>query len=1140
MDHSDDLEEAIFTNARQITDSTARERYIQDACGTDSLLENRVSSLLRMYAEEKSFLESPIETTTAMDLAFGLAESTGSVVGPYELIEQIGAGGMGLVFLAQQHSPVRRQVALKIIRTGMDSRAVVQRFEAERQTLAQLNHPGITRLLDAGTSSTGRPWFVMELAQGLPITDFCRQKSLPLSERLSLFESVCDAVHHAHQNGVIHRDLKPANIVVTVVDDRHVPKVIDFGVARVTQQEAGSDSGSTILNHLEPFILGTPAYMSPEQTYLSDRDLDARCDVYSLGILLYQLLTDARPFPDIQWQDIDYAETRRVIQELSPLLPSERIQSLLEAKGSVSSSVAPPEIGQINDQARLSTQLKLQRLSSVLKGDLDWITMKAIEKNRDQRYASVADLAADIRRHVNHEPVQAGPAAPLYRLKKLLRRRKSRVAVLSLAGGLVLLLSLSVLIGRSLLVERAESAKNRQLVQDQQQLVVARDDLIRQQSYATDMQSGIAAYFRGDTKRAREKVRLFAEHTDSESCVGFEWHYLNRLCRDVPQVLTGDKGKVFDVAFSPDSRLLASGTGGDAFTLHIWEANSGALLRAIRQFDNDVNGICFNSDGTTVLAAEESGRIRAWDTQSGNLKSQLEIFDSPVSQIFLASNDRTLMASEVNWLSMASKISICDLQSLTRIKQIDGQCILDVNESQRIVATVSNDGVVGFRVFPDLHVLSTFSELRPGLASACLSHDGRILATGSKHGDVRIWRRDAVGSQVLAEPGPGPFPTAIRGVAFSADDKHLIVARYDGIVQILNIANGTIQRVFNPEFGEVWTVCVSPDGKTFATGYSDGHVEMRDWANHSSLRKTVYSSPEPFLAVAHDADGGRMAIVNFDGTSIVVYSTSRGRVLQTLTAPQGVHFRNVAFSADGQALWITDAVGSLFKGNLKDAELVQQPPLFQRPLMAPIVSADGRFLAFNTDDSEDGLAGIRDVQSGAELYRLPGKVHKDAFWSHRITGFLDDSTVATTQYPFAMHWNFRTGQELPPRFVQQLQRIFHTGLSPDRKTMLISLADTNVHLWNLATHETTAVLQGHREVVTASAFSASGRTLATATASGEIRLWHIPTAQSICELQGIHGQILSLWFTADERRLFVAVQLKSGERQIQVWDTSGP
>ena len=283
-----------------------------------------------------------------------------------------------------------------------------------------------------------------------------------------------------------------------------------------------------------------------------------------------------------------------------------------------------------------------------------------------------------------------------------------------------------------------------------------------------------------------------------------------------------------------------------------------------------------------------------------------------------------------------------------------------------------------------------------------------------------------------------------------------------------------------------------------------------------------------------------MAIVKSDGTAIAVYSTSDGDAFQTLTAPQGVHFRNVAFSADGQALWITDAVGSLFKGNLKDAELVQQPPLFQRPLMAPIVSADGRFLAFNTDDSEDGLAGIRDVQSGTEMYRLPGKVHKDAFLSHRITGFLDDSTVATTQYPFAMHWNFRTGQELLPRFIHQRQRISHTVLSPDRKTMLISLADTNVHLWNLATHETTAVLQGHKEVVTVSAFSPSGRTLATATAAGEIRLWHIPTGQAICELQGIHGDLLSLWFTADEKRLYAAVHLKSGDRQIQVWDTSGP
>ena len=235
MENRDTLEETIFTEARQISDPTARDRHVRDRCSGDLKLEQRVRALLDIFAANDSFLEQPCETTVDIDLVYGDAETVGSVIGPYELVEEIGSGGMGLVFLARQVSPVQRQVALKIIRPGIDSRDVVQRFLAERQTLAHLNHPGVTRLLDAGTTTTGRPWFAMELAQGLPITDFCTQRSLSIIERLNLFQKVCEALQHAHQNGLIHRDIKPANVVVTEVNGHPVPKVLDFGVAIVRQ-----------------------------------------------------------------------------------------------------------------------------------------------------------------------------------------------------------------------------------------------------------------------------------------------------------------------------------------------------------------------------------------------------------------------------------------------------------------------------------------------------------------------------------------------------------------------------------------------------------------------------------------------------------------------------------------------------------------------------------------------------------------------------------------------------------------------------------------------------------------------------------------------------------------------------------------
>ena len=408
MDNNVGLEVEIFTNARHITEANARERYIKEACGLDAILMRRIRSLLRVLTEETTFLEFPVETSTlSIDDNYGDAETVGSVIGPYELIESIGAGGMGVVFLALQTTPVRRKVALKIIRPGMDTSEAIRRFETERQTLAQLNHSCITRLLDAGATATGRPWFVMELVQGLPITIFCSQKALPLSDRLRLFESVCEAVQHAHENGVLHRDIKPANILVTGDNGRYVPKVIDFGVARVTLPKSECEPDEPLPRTEHVVFAGTPAYMSPEQTYLPDEELDARCDVYSMGVLLYELLTDASPYFGILLKDLGYKETLRVIREVSPPFPSRRLQKITPPVSRKSTFIAAPVVHDANGNEQSSTQAFSRLSSTELKGDLDWITMKAIEKDRERRYLSVADFAADLRRYLNNEPVAA-------------------------------------------------------------------------------------------------------------------------------------------------------------------------------------------------------------------------------------------------------------------------------------------------------------------------------------------------------------------------------------------------------------------------------------------------------------------------------------------------------------------------------------------------------------------------------------------------------------------------------------------------------------------------------------------------------------------------------------------------------------
>ncbi len=340
-------------------------------------------------------------------------EGPGGQVGHYHLLQVLGEGGMGVVYLAEQTEPIHRTVALKIIKLGMDTRQVIARFEAERQALALMDHPNIARVLDAGATETGRPYFVMELVTGVSITDYCDRNHLSTKDRLALFLQVCHAVQHAHQKGIIHRDLKPSNVLVTLVDGAPVPKIIDFGIAKATEQRLTEKTLFTRYGH----IIGTPVYMSPEQAELSDLDIDTRSDIYSLGVLLYELLTGAPPFSEAQLRQGGYVEMQRVIREQVPVKPSTRIRAATRDRRSPDRLSAKSQSGEGPPTRRIAfgnpdwrSQGSREPAYEQVRGDLDWIVMKSLEKDRVRRYETVSGLAEDIRRHLAHEPVLA--AAP--------------------------------------------------------------------------------------------------------------------------------------------------------------------------------------------------------------------------------------------------------------------------------------------------------------------------------------------------------------------------------------------------------------------------------------------------------------------------------------------------------------------------------------------------------------------------------------------------------------------------------------------------------------------------------------------------------------------------------------------------------
>src|SRR5262245_22321561 len=379
-------EQSIFLAALELPTPAERAAYLKGACGADPALLANVQQLLAAHENDDDFLDRPPPNATVDEQP--VTERPGTVIGPYKLKEQIGEGGMGLVFVAEQQEPVRRKVALKIIKPGMDSNQVVARFEAERQALAMMDHQNIAKVFDAGTTDTGRPYFVMELVHGVPITDYCDANKLTPRQRLELFVPVCQAIQHAHHKGIIHRDIKPSNILVTMYDDQPVPKVIDFGVAKAIEQRLTEKSVYTQFGTL----VGTFEYMSPEQAEMNAFGVDTRSDIYALGVLLYELLTGSTPLERKRLREAAFDEIRRIIKEEEPQRPSVRL--------STSDTLA---------KVAAARKTEPGKLSRLMRGELDWVVMKCLEKDRSRRYDAASALARDVERYLKDEPVEACP-----------------------------------------------------------------------------------------------------------------------------------------------------------------------------------------------------------------------------------------------------------------------------------------------------------------------------------------------------------------------------------------------------------------------------------------------------------------------------------------------------------------------------------------------------------------------------------------------------------------------------------------------------------------------------------------------------------------------------------------------------------
>ena len=448
---------AIFDAAIELP-SERRAAYLLEACAGDDTLRQRIEALLRAHEEAESFMAKPAVDARPETLVVNPAEQPGARIGRYKLLQQIGEGGCGVVYMAEQEEPVHRRVALKVIKLGLDTKSVIARFEAERQALALMDHPNIAKVLDAGATEAGRPYFVMELVKAVPITRYCDENNLSTAMRLGLFMQVCQAIQHAHQKGIIHRDIKPSNILVADHDGVPVPKIIDFGIAKATTGQRLTEK--TFFTAFEQF-LGTPAYMSPEQAKLSGLDVDTRSDIYSLGVLLYELLTGKTPFEAKRLLEAGLDEVRRIIREEEPARPSTKLQALEAAEQTTLAKL------------RQSDPPKLVHL---IRGDLDWIVMKALEKDRGRRYETASGLAMDIQRHLGNEPVLARPPSARYRLQKAWRRNKTAFTAATLMAA-VLVAATGISARQAFRATHAEKLADQRLAESEANAKLAKERL---------------------------------------------------------------------------------------------------------------------------------------------------------------------------------------------------------------------------------------------------------------------------------------------------------------------------------------------------------------------------------------------------------------------------------------------------------------------------------------------------------------------------------------------------------------------------------------------------------------------------------------------------------------------------------------
>jgi WD40 repeat protein len=1050
---------------------------------------------------------------------------------------------MGEVWMAEQAQPVQRKVALKLIKPGMDTKQVVARFEAERQALALMDHPNIARVFDGGTTegepggrNPGRPYFVMELVKGVPITKYCDEHRLTPKERLELFAQACQAVQHAHQKGVIHRDLKPSNVLVAPYDGRPVVKVIDFGVAKAAGQRLTEKTLFTAFGA----VVGTLEYMSPEQAELNNQDIDTRSDVYSLGVLLYELLTGTTPLTRDRLKLTAFTDMLRAVREEEPPKPSTRLAQSTETLPAVSAQ----------------RHMEPAKLTRLVRGELDWIVMKALEKDRARRYETANNFAHDIQRYLTDEPVQACPPTAGYRLRKFARRNKRALATASLLSAVVVLavpaLAVSYVRTSRALAHETQATQDRQLALDREKQ--ANEDL-ELTAYIQRVELAGRELAVGNVGHAEELLEECPEHLRD-----WEWHFLKRQRYEDPLSIPHSE-TVVRVAFSPDGGQIASVCIDGTFAIR--DAQNGKVLHTLESQllpgrAAAVRGLAFSPDGRYLALARQDGKVRVWDAIRGQSLHALDGHKGAAWQVAFSPDSRMLASGGDD-----GKVRLWDMATGHPLRQFTGHPTgvksVAFRPDGMSVLAACDDGTVKVWDSGSGHETFSFPAELAFPSRTWFSPDARRLARTSMDGVIKVWDTTTGGLEINRQSMLHPW----RAVAFHPDGKRIALAGFDGNLRILDAAGGNEMLTIFAHSSLIADAVFSPDGNKIASASYDHTIKIWDSTPLqgdplAASCVTLTGHTKLVTGVAYSPDSRWLASSSWDGT-VKVWESLRhaerdradahhaerdGYALRYTLRGHSGNVRCVAFSSDNRTL----ASGSLDRTvKLWDLQVPVGDSLSVRPIdcgqrvNSIAFRPDGRLLAVGL---ESGIA-LYDSATGklfAPFQSTPAPVPALDFTPdsrHLISSGASDAALRA--------WD-GAGEK-------QLFEIWHysmpnssVAVSPNGRLVASpaheqGAAEPAVFVWEVdwdaKTYKNPPVhkLKGHKRYVYKVAFSPDGRHLASGSWDATIKIWDVKTGKELRTLRGHAGTIYGLAFSPDGRSL-AACSGSATHGEVKVWDAA--